>query len=125
MSGSVLIGQGREISSIPFQDWHAKLHHIPVNDNPRLVFMTGEHHKIRNFVVKELPRLGKPIPAEHISGEIGVSINRTIEILDELERNLFFLVRNPLGEVLWAFPVTAEKTPHQLLFKSGERLYAA
>jgi hypothetical protein len=125
MSGSVLIGQDREITSVPFQDWQAKLQHVPVDDNPRLAFMTGEHHEVRNFVVRELPKLGQPIPADYISGELGIPIYRTIEILDELERNLFFLVRNPLGEVLWAYPMTAEKTPHQLLFKSGERLYAA
>jgi hypothetical protein len=46
-------------------------------------------------------------------------------ILDELERNLFFLVRNAQGAVSWAYPVTVEPTPHQLRFHSGERLYAA
>ena len=45
--------------------------------------------------------------------------------LAELERRLFFLVRNRVGEVSWAFPVTAEVTPHQLTFPSGERRYGA
>jgi len=46
-------------------------------------------------------------------------------ILDDLERNLFFLVRDARGDVSWAFPVTAEKTPHKLTFNTGERPHAA
>jgi len=47
------------------------------------------------------------------------------EILDDLEGNLFFLVRNERGHVSWAFPVTAEQTRHRLRFSTGERIYAA
>ena len=65
------------------------------------------------------------IPPELISRELKMSLSRTTEILDELERNLFFLVRNEQGNVSWAFPVTAERTPHQLSFSTGERLNAA
>jgi len=46
-------------------------------------------------------------------------------ILVDLEKYLFFLVRNGQGEVTWAYPITVEKTPHALTFSSGERLYAA
>jgi len=37
----------------------------------------------------------------------------------------FQLVRNSKGEVIWAYPVTVEKTPHRITFNTGERLYAA
>jgi len=87
--------------------------------------MTKAHHQIRFFVVRELPRIGKPIPAELISDELNIPLSRTIEILDDLEKNLFFLVRNEQGEIAWAFPVTADKTPHQLTFSTGESLNAA
>jgi hypothetical protein len=46
-------------------------------------------------------------------------------ILDELEKNLFFLVRDEQGSVIWAYPVTVGPTPHRLSFNSGEKLYAA
>ncbi len=46
-------------------------------------------------------------------------------ILEELERKLFFLVRNDQGAVTWAFPATVETTPHKLTFSTGERLYGA
>jgi hypothetical protein len=46
-------------------------------------------------------------------------------ILEELERKLFFLVRNEQGAVAWAYPVTVEITPHRLDFNTGERIYGA
>ncbi len=125
MNESVLIGRGLEFNRMPYETWQKNLKHIPLEQNPRFSFMTPEHHKVRYFVVRELPKRGTPIHPEIISKKLGISFNRTIEILDELEENLFFLVRNKTGEVLWAFPVTAEKTPHKLIFRSGERLYAA
>ena len=50
---------------------------------------------------------------------------RVNTILDELEQNLVFLVRNEQGAVSWAFPVTVEPTPHRLTFSTGEQIYAA
>ena len=47
------------------------------------------------------------------------------EILDDLERNLTYLYRNPEGMVAWAYPVTVDQTPHALTFSTGERLFAA
>jgi hypothetical protein len=111
MKENVLMGKGRKFIEIPRQ----KI----------LSFMTEEHHLIRYFVVRKLPHIGKPIPPELISEELKISLSRTTKILDDLERNLFFLVRNERGEVSWAFPVTADKTPHQLTFSTGERLNAA
>ena len=96
-----------------------------MNENPRFAFMTPDHHKVRYYVVRELPKRGSPISPDVISMELGIPPGRTADILDELEKNLFFLVRNKSGDVSWAFPITAEKTPHKLKFKSGERLYAA
>jgi len=54
-----------------------------------------------------------------------MSQSKVIAILDDLERNLFFLVRDSRGNVSWAFPVTAEITHHQLTFNTGERPHAA
>ncbi len=125
MNESILIGQGLNFNRMSYETWQKNLKHIPLEQNPRFTFMTPEHHKVRYFVVRELPKRGTPIHPETISMELGISFDRTTEILDELEKNLFFLVRNKAGEVQWAFPVTAEKTPHKLKFKSGESLYAA
>jgi hypothetical protein len=125
MKENVLMGKGRKFIEIPRQTWDQHITQAPQDCAKILSFMTEEHHLIRYFVVRKLPHIGKPIPPELISEELKISLSRTTKILDDLERNLFFLVRNERGEVSWAFPVTADKTPHQLTFSTGERLNAA
>jgi hypothetical protein len=91
----------------------------------RLSFMSDEHHRVRDFVVLELPRAGEPLSPERIARALNLPLDRTITILDELERNMTFLFRNEGGAVVWAYPVTVEPTPHRVTFSSGERVYAA
>ena len=50
---------------------------------------------------------------------------RVAVILTELEEHKGFLFRNAEGAVNWAYPVTAEKTPHLLKLNTGEQVYAA
>jgi hypothetical protein len=125
MAESVLLGRGKQIASIPRSAWEGHLAQAPEHSRKRLAFMTEAHHQVRYFVVRELPRYGRPIPPSYIAQGLGLSGERVAQILDELERNLVFLVRNKRGEVAWAFPVTAEKTPHQIFFSSGEQISAA
>ncbi len=87
--------------------------------------MTDLHHQIRYFVVKELAYRQEPIEPRLISEALNIPLERVKSILEELEQELFFLVRNEQGAVAWAYPVTVEATPHKLEFSSGERLYGA
>ena len=125
MSNTVLVGQGPEIVRIERQEWEANLAEAPLRMQPRLAFMSPRHHEIRYFVVKELPRLGRPISPAFIADNLLIPVAEVIKILKDLEEHLVFLVRNDEGDVSWAFPFTAEKTPHELAFSSGERTYAA
>lgn len=121
----VLRGSGNSMTSITRGAWEAGLAEAPGEIADSLHFMTPDHHRVRYFVVQELVRTGSPLDPEFISSSLQLPLGPLRRILDELERNLFFLVRNDRGEVTWAFPVTAEPTPHRLEFSSGERLWAA
>ena len=125
MRDTILFGQDRQISEIPRAAWEEHLAQAPQHSKSRLNFMSEEHHAVRYFVVRELPRIGKPIQPEFISQNLGLLLQRVNAILDELEKNLFFLVRNSQGAVSWAYPVTAEETPHRLVLSTGERLFGA
>jgi hypothetical protein len=125
LSEKILLGQGRQITGIPRKKWEENLSRISQHSEDRLGFMSEEHHLVRNFVVRELPRTSRPIQPELISHSLELPLARVNTLLDELEYNLFFLVRNSQGAVSWAFPVTVEKTPHELVFSTGERLYGA
>jgi len=125
MSETVLVGHGEHLTSVPRDDWEQELSEAPDFISRRLEFMSPDHHVVRNFVVRELPRCGKPISIKHISRALRIPRERVARIVEDLERNLFFLARRDGPEVSWAFPVTVDQTAHHLVFSSGERLDAA
>ena len=125
MTETILIGQGREITATSRADWERGLSAVPQHITAELSFMSEEHHLVRYFVVRELPRTGEPMQPEFISQKLKLPLAQIKTILDELEKNLFFLVRNEQGAVSWAYPVTVDHTPHHLTFSTGEQLYAA
>ena len=125
MGNTILLGREKEIHHVPEDMWKQHLAQTPQHSQQRLSFMTEAHHAVRYFVVREMINTQKPIEPELISTTLKLPADQVKDILDELERKLFFLVRNDQGEVIWAYPVTVETTPHRLNFSSGERLYAA
>ena len=125
MVDTVLIGRGDTISTIPQSDWEHELSLAPAGIGGRLEFMSPDHHLVRNFVLRELPCLGRPINVADISHALHLTRERTTSIVEDLEKNLFFLVRGNGEEMSWAFPVTTEETGHHLVFSTGERLDAA
>ncbi len=125
MGEMVLLGRGRQVSQISREMWEQHLAQVPAHSGDRLSFMSERHHRVRYFVVRELPSRGMRLGPEEISSALQLPLEEVETILDELETKLFFLVRNERGEVVWAYPVTVEPTPHHLSFSSGERLYAA
>jgi hypothetical protein len=125
LSDKILIGRGRQFTSVPRSEWEEQLSKVPVAMKTRLSFMTRQHHLVRYFVARTLPRFGQPIPPDLIAAKLKLPLARVNAILAELEAKLFFLVRDKRGHVSWAYPVTAEITPHRLSFSTGERIYAA
>lgn len=122
---SILLGRGTSIVAEQASGWKAAMEAYPASAAARLAFMTPLHHQIRNFVVRELPREGRPLSVERISRDLGLDREETARLLGDLEKHLFFLVRDSSGGVVWAYPVTAEPTPHRLEFSTGERIFAA
>jgi hypothetical protein len=91
----------------------------------RLGGLDEDHRRVHHFVVRELPRLAAPMPPTHVSDALGLDLKRVIEILDELEHRKVFLFSPGGRDVVWAYPVTVEKTPHRVTFSTGERINAA
>jgi hypothetical protein len=110
---------------IPRPYWQNQVRKNAQRNAAGLTFMSPDHHRVRNFVVLEIPRLGRPLPPAFIADRLNLPLVRVNAILDDLEKHLTFVFRNPQGEVVWAYPVTADKTPHRVTFSTGERVYAA
>ena len=125
MKKSLLYGIWRMLVRIPRLIWQAEINHNADEGHDRTSFMTPDHHRVRDFVVLEMPRSQAAITPEQIAERLTVPIEQIRVILDELEKGMTFLFRDERGAVAWAYPVTVEPTPHCVTFSSGEKIYAA
>ena len=125
MGDTLLMRRKRRMFRLPAAIWKRNVRSEARRAAARLEFMGPDHHRIRNFVVAELPRTQQPLSPEAIAAGVGLDIERVGEILDELEERLTFLYRRDGLNVDWAYPVTAEKTSHRVTFDNGERFFAA
>jgi len=84
-----------------------------------------DQRRVQHFAVREIARRREPISPAVIAAELDLPIQRVNEILDELERRMTFLFRAGSDNVVWAYPVTAEETPHQVRIDGGAAFSAA
>jgi len=84
-----------------------------------------DERRVQYFAVREIPRRREPIAPGAFAAELELSVDEVRQILDELERRMTFLCRRGGEDVVWAYPVTVEETPHQVRFDGGEAFSAA
>jgi hypothetical protein len=125
MDGKLLVGLWRIMIPVPRALWQGMIMQEVGKTEKRLDFMTREHRMVHHFVVRELPRVGGPVSPEFVAQGVGLPIERVNGILGELEAAMTFLFRNEQGAVSWAYPVTADETPHRVTFGTGEQASAA
>ena len=125
MGDTLLMRRKRRMFRLPAAIWRRNVGSEARRAAARLEFMGPDHHRIRNFVVAELPRAQQPLGPGAIATGVSLDIERVREILDELEARPTFLYRTDGRNVDWAYPVTAEKTPHRVTRDNGERFFSA
>ena len=125
MGDTLLMRRKRRMFRVPAALWKHNVRSEARRASARLEFMGPAHHRVRNFVVTELPRAQQPLSPKAIAEGLGLGTGQVQEILDELEAQLTFLYRSDGRNVDWAYPVTAEKTPHRVTLDNGERFFAA
>jgi hypothetical protein len=126
MNKSLRLGLWKYLLPVPRPLWQAQIAQNERHTREHgLAFMGADHHRVRNFVVAELPRAARPLSPAQIAAQLDLPAEQVTSLLDDLEKSMTFLYRNPQGEVTWAYPVTVDRTPHQVTFSSGESIYAA
>jgi hypothetical protein len=110
---------------VPGMFWKDQIEKAARDTTKTMGFMTEAHHRVRDLVVREIPRMGKPLSPALIAQELDLPLEQVREILDELEVNMRFLYRGDGEKVTWAYPVTVDRTPHRVTYGTGEQGYAA
>jgi len=125
MNNPLLLGLWRLTVSIPPRLWQAVISRQARDAVAGLGFMSEDHHRVRDFAVRELPRVSQPLSPAFIAEQLALPVERVTALLDDLEQHMTFLFRGDDGAVTWAYPVTVDRTPHHVTFSSGETCYAA
>jgi hypothetical protein len=125
MSNKLMLGLWRYVLHVPPFIWQKQIEKGKRRFEKSYGKMPPDFRNVHHFVVRELPRVGQPIREDLIAGQLGLASDRVRSALDYLESRMTYLYRNEAGEVIWAYPVTVEKTPHRIAFDTGEELYAA
>lgn len=125
MSDWMMAGVWRLILRLPPAIGKKRVEQLAVRARAEAGEISAQNRAVHHFVVRELPRHGHPMPPQTIAESLGLPTDEVTVILADLEARKGFLFRNEDGAVVWAYPVTAEPTPHRIHFKSGETLYAA
>jgi hypothetical protein len=97
-------------------------------DAKKLAKVSGlepNERRVHHFAVREIPRRRQPIPPDILASELDLSPGEISRILDELEARMTFLCRRGGEDVVWAYPVTAATTPHQVRIDGGAAFSAA
>ncbi len=124
VSDRILLGLGKHLIQVPRVVWQPLLRASARRARASLSFFSSDHHRVRDFVVRELPRIGAPLGPGAIAEGLELGLPRVREILDELEAGKIFLFRGDGETVTWAYPVTVEETPHAVRFGTGEEAYS-
>ncbi len=125
MKNRLMSGVWRYMLSVPPFLWEKQVLRSSRKIEAALGFMSRDHRAVHHCVVRELPRVGRPLSPEEVAERVGLPPERVTAILEDLEEHMTFLFRNRDGAVVWAYPVTVDRTPHRLTFSTGEELYAA
>jgi hypothetical protein len=125
MKNKLMMGLWRYILNVPSFLWEKQIAMATKKFEKEHSFMTESHRRVHHFVVRELPPVGRPMAPGYIAKNLCLPEDQVNTILDDLETHMTFLFRNDNREVVWAYPVTVEKTPHHVTFNTGETLYAA
>jgi len=120
----ILLGVGRRMVPVP----ECLFRTMVQRDARRLAkrpTLEPDERRVQHFAVREIPRRREAIAPEVFADELDLTLDEMGLILDELERRMTFLCRRGGDDVVWAYPVTAAETPHQVRMDGGEACSAA
>ena len=86
---------------------------------------SSEKRAVHHYVVRELPRQGEPLALESIARGLELPLEKVTRLVAELEQAKTFLYRKNSERIDWAYPVTVDDTPHNVIFSTGEQVNAA
>ena len=120
MKEKVRLGTGRRMIPLPVALVKYMVRKQAKKATNALARLTDDHHRVRDFVVRELHRRRESFSPAFISQQLNLTLEQTQIILDDLERGMVFLFRAGGEEVVWAYPATRAETPHKIVYAGAD-----
>lgn len=120
----ILLGVGRRMVPVPEWLFHPMVQR-DANKLAKRAALEPDERRVQHFAVREIPTRREAISPEVFASELDLPLEQVSQILDELERRMTFLCRRGGEEVNWAYPVTADETPHKVRIDGGAAFSAA
>ena len=86
MKNRLMLGIWGHMVSVPSFLWEREVEKSRKKIEAEMDFMSPDHRKVHHFVVRELPRVGKPMPPEFVASELDLPLDRVKQVLDALEK---------------------------------------
>jgi hypothetical protein len=120
----ILLGVGRRMVPVP-ECLFRPMVRRDAGKLARRPALEPDQRRVQHFAVREIPRRREPIAPDVFARALDLPTEEVSKILDELERRMTYLCRRGGESVNWAYPVTAEETPHQVRIDGGAAFSAA
>jgi hypothetical protein len=120
----ILLGVGRRMVPVP-ECLFRPMVQRDARKLARRPMLEPDQRRVQHFAVREIPRRRTPIAPEVFAQELDLPASEVSQILDELELRMTYICRRGGESVNWAYPVTAEETPHQVRIDGGAAFSAA
>ncbi len=120
----ILLGVGRRMVPVP-ECLFRPMVQRDARKLARRPALEPDQRRVQHFAVREIARRREPIAPDVFARELDLPAEEVSQILDELERRMTYLCRRGGESVNWAYPVTAEPTPHQVRIDGGAAFSAA
>jgi len=120
----VLLGVGRRMVPVP----EALFKPMVERDAKKLAKrrdLEPDERRVQHFAVREIPRQRGAIAPGVFARKLDLPLDEVNRILGELERRMTYLCRRGGEAVNWAYPVTADETPHRVRIDGGAAFSAA
>ena len=88
MTDSILFGTDDVLRRVDAAAWRQHLLHLADKRPTRRALVSPLHRRVREFVVRELPRRDEPLELETVARAVGVPEATLRGVLDDLERDL-------------------------------------
>ena len=120
----ILLGVGQRM--VPVPEWlFRSMVRRDAKKLARRPALKPDERRVQHFAVREIPRRREAIAPEVFAAELDLPHDEVNRILDLLERRMTYLCRRGGKDVVWAYPVTADETPHQVRIDGGAAFSAA